>query len=347
MKSSSKRLLLVHIAGCILFLSLPVLSSPDSSSASFGWLLRHPPTQRDLAAYGLLVLTFYANFFFFAPQFYFNKKYVYFILLNLLCLVLIVGLPGILIPEHAGGPAGFSPTHGGPPPRGEPSWLNRISRHLFLFLMVVFFSLMLHISDRWKRAEKEKLGTQLAFLRAQINPHFLFNTLNSIYALALEKSDQAPTAVVKLSGMMRYVLNDTGKDFVSLQEEITYVRDYIALQEIRFGEGIKLEFAVNGSAIGKRIAPLVLIPFIENAFKYGINAEEAAFIAIHIEIGEQQLHLQVFNKKVKVQLLPDQRSGLGIENTRARLQLLYPGTHTLSITDTAVDFTVHLSIQLI
>src|ERR1700748_3501739 len=188
---------------------------------------------------------------------------------------------------------------------------------------------MLKISNRLKLAEREKVNAELSYLKAQINPHFLFNTLNSIYSLAIEKSDYTATAVVKLSGMMRYVITDASHKFVSLEKEINYISDYIELQKIRLDDSIKLSYSVSGDPADKIVAPLVLISFIENAFKYGVNAEENSEIKIHIDSTKGYVHLRVFNKKVKIQQVNTHTSGLGIENTINRLQLLYPGRHKL------------------
>ena len=131
---------------------------------------------------------------------------------------------------------------------------------------------MLKINSRLKLAEKEKVNAELSYLKAQINPHFLFNTLNSIYSLAIEKSDYTATAVVKLSSMMRYVITDASHKFVPLEKEINYISNYIELQKLRIDSSIKLMYTVTGDISDKKIAPLVLISFIENAFKYGVNA---------------------------------------------------------------------------
>lgn len=356
-----------HIIGCIAFLALPVLLAPGPFRS---WnMFSEMPTQREMATHILLLLFFYLNFFVLIPRLYFRKRYGAFSLTAFLCYLVISFLPVFVFPDMqlAGGnrpSSGISRQQGyrpPPPPDGRPAhreehrkpfprffffWAD-ITRHLFLFLVVVFFSLMLQISNQWKRTEQEKLHAELSYLKAQINPHFLFNTLNSIYSLAIERSDQTATAVVKLSGMMRYVISEAGHDGVALEKEIDYIRDYIALQQIRFGHAIPLDFTVTGNPAGKKIAPLILIPFVENAFKHGINAEEQAAISIQIAITDKDLHLQVRNNKVKIQPAAADRSGLGIENTRGRLQLLYASAHTLAIEDNADSFSVSLSLHLI
>lgn len=353
-KGDKIRQLLIHIAGCVTFLALPIVFSPDASNLYD--LLRFPPAMKDFIVYVLLLLFFYFNFFWLIPTFYFRRKYVSFFALAVLCFGLIVLLPNALVAGHNTFHAG---PHGMPPPprgfghsgeRPEPQklfLLIDLGHQIFLFLAVFFFSLILKISNRWKQAEQEKLNTELSYLKAQINPHFLFNVLNSIYSLAVVKSDETPTAVIKLSGMMRYVLNDAGHHMVPLSREVDYIQDYIELQRIRFGPSLPLTFTVNGSPAGQLIAPLILISFVENAFKYGINASENAAIKIDINIEAQSLQFHVFNKKVTFNDIPAASSGLGIENTRKRLELLYPGRHTLDIADSAGHFSVSLSLQLL
>lgn len=222
---------------------------------------------------------------------------------------------------------------------------GEISHTIFLFLMVLFFSIMIKVINRLKQTEEQRLYAELSNLKAQINPHFLFNALNSIYSLSLEKSDLAPDAIIRLSGMMRYVIYEAGKEWVPMDSEITYVRDYIALQKTRFGHSVDLTFTVTGNAQGRHIAPLVLIPFVENAFKHGVNPEENSIIRIEITIEESQLSLRVFNHKVHVQRYDANGGGIGLDNTRKRLDIIYPGQHTLYIKETPTDYTVLLILS--
>lgn len=373
------RQFLIHLAGCILFLMLPLLFAPDAPD-SFN-IFRSQPTQRNLIAYVLMIAFFYFNYFLLIPKFYFERHYSRFLLATFICFIIVVTLPSTLFPERrpSGPPPNERMRSKMPPPANQPSdmqaippknysppppppqrdegqspsqrgftlfTLFNIAQHLFIFLAVAFFSLVLKISNRWKQTEKEKINAELLYLRGQINPHFLFNTLNNIYSLALEKSDNTATAVVKLSGMMRYVLNETHQDFVSIEKEISYISSYIELQQMRFGNSISLAYRVNGDTTGKKIAPLILIAFIENAFKHGINAEEDSCIRISIDILSSELNLLVRNNKVHIEKPVEEHSGLGIENTKNRLNLLYPSRHTLMIQENEKNFTVSLNLQL-
>lgn len=370
--------LFLHLAGCVLFLSLPILFSPESLTLRS--YLTNPPTQRDLIIYVLVLGAFYANYFFFIPKYYFTRKYALFIGINTLYFSLLILLPLVLFPHPALRNPRFIPITGQPPPPndfanpstpppdapGNPNasenpntpdararrfprpgfHFRDLSQHLFLFLVVLFLALLLKIRDRLRRAEEEKLHAELAYLKAQINPHFLFNILNSIYALALERSERTAGAVVKLSSMMRYVLLEAGRDRVPLEQEIAYLTDYTTLQQTRFEDALHLDLTITGDPEGKTIAPLLLIPFVENAFKHGVNPEQPSSILIRIDIGASELRLHVANKKVVAQNLPSAPAGLGINNTRQRLGILYPGRHTLSITNGADDFDVLLTLHL-
>lgn len=183
-------------------------------------------------------------------------------------------------------------------------------------------------------------------LKEQINPHFLFNTLNGLYALAVrDKSTTTASGILKLSGIMRYVVTETSNGPIPLQKEIAYINDYIELQKLRLDKGVNLSFQVNGTADDWSIAPLVLMPFIENAFKHGVNPDFESNINILIEIGKSALKLMVENNKVQTALQQHEKSGRGIENAKARLALLYPSRHSLILNEDSNHFRVQLIIQ--
>lgn len=323
---------LLHVSACLLFLLLPFLFAPESEGLLSGFI--NAPTQRDFISYFLLIGIFYSNYYFLIPRFYIRKQWIVFIAANVAAFALVTFFPNVLVPQEGPGPGGQPPT-----------FFMDLSHHFFLFLVVVFLSLALVFNDRWKQTEKEKLYAELAYLKAQVNPHFLFNTLNGIYALALEKSDQTPEAIARLATMMRYVLYEAEKERVPLEKEIGYIRDYIHLQEMRFDDALSLDFTCTGDPTGQRIAPLVLIPFIENAFKHGVNAEENSHIRIRLEIHPGRLYLEVYNHKVTTRGEPGS-GGLGIENTRQRLEHLYPGRYNLDIRNAAGDFHVLMNLQV-
>lgn len=305
-----------------------------------------PFFQRDLAAYFLMLLFFYLHHFFLLTHFYFKKNYLLYTIFVVGAFLSVVLLPELMISQAVSiPPATNMEFHEPVGPR--PTFLWEMNHYLFQFLMVVAFSLLIKIRERWKSAEEERVNAELSYLKAQMNPHFLFNTLNSIYALALEKSDDTPQAVVKLSGMMRYVITEANENYVWLDKEINYISDFIALQKIRLGSTVKLTYKVEGIAAGKKIAPLVLIPFVENAFKYGVNTEENSEISIDIKMSISHIHMVVENLKVSTTMGAHKKSHLGIQTTRNRLQLLYPNKHQLDIFNTESKFVVLLEINLI
>lgn len=333
---------LVHILGVMVFLSLPVLMAPRN--ISFSDMFVAPMGRAGMMTNFLLVLYFYINYFLLIPAYYFKKKYWIFSVFTLLLLLVVILVPMTLLvlsPQEM--PPGMPGHHHGPPngQRGIPLRGD----DLMLFLLVFVGSLMVRINARWKAAEQERVSAELAHLKAQINPHFLFNTLNSIYALAIQKSDETPEAVVRLSGMMRYVIQEADKDLVPLDKEIAYLRDYIDLQKIRLSRTTRLDFSVDGDTTGKMIAPLLLIPFVENAFKYGVNPEKEAGIRIGIVVSDGRLDMIVRNDKV-VQAADGEKSGIGIQNTRNRLEHIYGHGFLLDIKETDKEFMVTLNLVL-
>lgn len=341
LKNRTNQILLHTICGAA-FLALLILMPPHGSG-SIANLLQNGHTIQDMLGYGLTLVFFYANYYYFIPQFYFTKRYGWFTLLMVLCFTLIIAIPH-LVPLH------LAP-HGKEHPLQSYGlhWqelIDHVTHNLLRFTVVFFISLLLKIRQQLKEVKKEKLHAELSYLKAQINPHFLFNTLNTIYSLSVEKSDQAPAAVVELSSMMRYVLDEANKDFVSLDKELNYIDNYIKLQQARFGKTADIVYSVSGSTAGKQIAPLLLIAFIENAFKHGINPEEDSEIDIRINITGSKLHLLVHNKKVFVQKVNKEKTGIGIANTKKRLDMLYRGKHLLTINDHENDFSVNLVLEL-
>ena len=325
--------LVIHLLGCAIFLALPIIFSPDLS-LDFDFI-HAKGFQRDFLFSIILIPFFYLSYFVLIPKLYFQKNYFPFFSIVFICFALIFFLPLVLIPSTNFNTNTF-----------DAFFIREIKIRLFQFLIVFVFSLMLKINIRLKQSEKEKLDAELAYLKAQINPHFLFNTLNSIYSLAIVQSDNVASSIVKLSNMMRYVLSESSNDYVRLEKEIEYIQNFIELQQIRFGTFIQFECTITGDHKNKTIAPLILIPFIENAYKHGVNAEDNSIIKIQIDTTEKQLFLFVKNNKVFVQRSEESESGLGVENTKNRLQMIYPGKHNLQIDNTEKEYSVSLTIDL-
>ena len=345
MKSKSAQIAF-HVIGCTIFLLLPIIFWPGEGG--IGEFFSDDRATRGYINNILILLFFYLNFYLLIPKLYFQKKYIYFILAIVACFLIIAFLPEIILPfkDHFHQQPLPEPGRGPEARHIGNRFMFKIGHHLVFFLAVVFFSLLLKINNRLKITEKEKLKAELSYFKAQINPHFLFNTLNTIYSLAIQKAENTPEAVVKLSGMMRYVISDASHDVVPLEKEISYISDYIDLQKIRFGDTVKIDYKHCEPVSGKSIAPLILIPFIENAFKYGVNPEENSFISVILELSGSELHLGVFNHKVHDRSETESSGGLGISNARQRLAMLYPEKHKLVIEDSTSHFKVDLYINL-
>ncbi len=238
------------------------------------------------------------------------------------------------------------------------SGFNPLTQHNMTYVstMLLFFmaSIVTGFIDRTAREEKirreteqEKTETELAYLKQQINPHFLFNTLNSIYSYTIGVSQPASDAVLKLSSILRYMLYETTRDKVNLSEELAVVDDYIELQKLRVTDKTVIEMKVEGNTAGKRIEPMLLIPIIENAFKFGVDSVEPSFVAIRAVVEGDRFRFDVSNRVVRRTEKDDRNSGIGIRNIRRRLELIY-GKENYRFTAGEKDdvFTVSLDLLL-
>jgi LytS/YehU family sensor histidine kinase len=232
--------------------------------------------------------------------------------------------------------------------------LNRIISMIWnmasfmLFIALLKFTIdRFELAGRQKALENEKLNAELNYLKAQINPHFLFNTLHNLNYLAEQKSDQATNVIVKLSYIMRYMIYEANKPTVRLQQEINYIRDYLDLESIRLNQGFDLHFSTEKADMNTETAPLLIIPLVENAFKHGISdQQEDNWLYIKIENENQRLKVQVSNSLKPAALRNQAPSGLGLDNLRRRLELSYPGQHRLNIQSSATDFSAALTLDL-
>jgi two-component system LytT family sensor kinase len=217
---------------------------------------------------------------------------------------------------------------------------------LFIFLSIILkFSVDWFLNERIQRdLENQRLSAELAFLKSQINPHFLFNSLNSIYSLAYQQSENTPGAILKLSEIMRYMLYECNDNKVDLSKELQYLQNYIDLQKIRFGNNAYIDFKIDGVVTDQQIVPLLLIAFIENAFKHGIANDAASPIIMVISIDKEHLQFYIENKKHTNNR--DAIGGIGLNNVRRRLDLLYPGKYNLDIRDEIDTYTCELSLVL-
>lgn len=295
-----------------------------------------------LALSSLLLVIFYINYFLLIPRYLLAKRYwTYFGALLLAILLAGALFLGILYLSDFNSLRALNTN-----PVIEKVLPVIIVNALLLWSLSIVSSILWTIYNRLRQTESEKLSAQIASLKSQINPHFLFNTLNNIYAIAIDTSPRAADMVDKLSEMMRYTMKETQQDFVLLEDEINYISNYIELQKLRLDRSVRLEYDCLDAIPPLRIAPMLLIPFIENAFKHGVNSEQKSRIRIGMQVSSTEFQLSVVNNKVNVQRDISERSGLGIENTRHRLNLIYPSRHLLTIHDNEKDFIVSLHINL-
>jgi two-component system LytT family sensor kinase len=227
---------------------------------------------------------------------------------------------------------------------------------VMMTLMIVGISTSVTLIQKWQAdkqlreaLEKERIGSELSFLKAQINPHFFFNTLNNIYALTHVDVENSRRALHKLSRMMRYLLYDTQAGITPLSKEVSFIVDYLELMKLRLNDTTKVSF--EGPLLNQdiQIAPMLFLPYIENAFKHGVSAVERSVIAIELSLEDKVLEMKVtntiFNENADI---VDSYGGIGLSNTKRRLDLLYPGKHTFSAhkTEESNEFVVHLTLTL-
>ena len=224
---------------------------------------------------------------------------------------------------------------------------DALSSGIVILLLSGFIKLAhsLFISEKQKKLlENERLNAELNFLKLQINPHFLFNTLNSIYSQAHFRSAQTEHSILKFSRIMRYVLYDSAADKIALTQDLEYISNYIDLQQLRLSKNINVQYSVTGAIAGLSIAPLLLITFIENAFKHGISYTAPSEIKIAIAVTGSALLLTVEN--AITQLNRTTTGGVGLINARRRLEVLYPGRHLLNVVENDHLYIVNLKIEL-
>ena len=362
--------IITHIAAWILFLSLPVLFvSSQARSGDFLSILISSYTWLFFATY---IFIFYLNSRYLLPQLYFKKR---FLLYAIAILVLLIGVWFLKPFDRLVSSRNHNNTEFRPEPRGnlkEPPPFKPFGRlpdrddqpgrrspkvdviSIFLFFMILAMSLAIEIRHRLRyaeqralQAEADKANAELSFLKAQINPHFLFNTLNNIYSLSTTKNENTAKSIMKLSNIMRYVTDDVREEYVPLENEIAFICDYIDLQRLRLGDKMNVNFLVSGKIEDKKIAPLILMTFIENVFKYGISNREHSVIDIQLMGGDNVIRFFCQNKLYETRRQTESKgTGIGIANTKQRLEHLYSGKYELSINEENNKYAVQLVLHI-
>ncbi|MDR0733864.1 MAG: sensor histidine kinase [Dysgonamonadaceae bacterium] len=318
--------------------------------------------------YSLLIVYFYLNGSVFVPRLLSKKKTALFLAITIAAFILF----GFAVPwlvrqyfVHFMSEPPFRPDMPPRRPHFPPPDGDRFSPHIIVerigiyarsirFLIVFVVSTGLKTVSLWY-AEKQRLQelensmvqAELSFLKSQIHPHFLFNSLNSIYCLALSKDDKAPEAILSLSDFLRFVTVESNHSRIPLGREMKMLKEYIRLQSFRASEKFNLQFQANGDFGKWEIMPLTFIPFVENAFKYGISAHIECFIHIGVEVKNGVLQFTCDNSVVLEINKRNLSEGVGLENIRKRLCLAYPEQHSLNIDSDSSAFHVELQISLV
>lgn len=333
-------IVLLHISVWAVIFVLPLLfdrNIPHHPPANFH---RHPfGNHENFQRISILINVsflplFYLNAYWLVPRFFNKKKWGFYILYVLITLTIIIFVDLFLRYIIVG----FVPPF---------PFRMTIPTSIFILLTSTAFSLILQnlkSEEIHKEKEAENLKTELSFLRSQLSPHFLFNTLNNFVSLARKKSDLLEPSLIKLSGLLQYMLYESDDEKINLQKEIEYLDNYIELQKLRFGDDIEVNFRIllNSDA---EIVPMILVPFVENAFKHGVGFIENPEINIRLVLAENILTFTVENKFNPNQEEKDKSSGIGLSNAKRRLNLLYPNSE-LKIFQRDNWHIVNLSIQL-
>jgi two-component system sensor histidine kinase AlgZ len=212
-------------------------------------------------------------------------------------------------------------------------------------MIIKFYKLWTIKQRAWMHAQQEKITAELQLLKAQVHPHFLFNTLNNIYSFSMDNSPKTPELILKLSSLLSYMLYDCKTDEVRLEKEVEIMKNYIDLERERYGDKIEISWNVEGEIKDRFIAPLLMLPFLENAFKHGTSEQiEKSWLSVDISVKHNALHCKIVNSKNEY--VPFRHNGIGIANVKKRLEFIYPDKHELKINDEGNFFVVSMLIKL-
>lgn len=366
----------IHIAVWICFFCLPYIFSPQPKEITAS-ITKYMVTLF-VTINAFLLAFYYLNTLVLIPKFLFKKKWLLYLVSIAACFTLFIYTPREIthvitgnseedireemrqefrqrrnnFKENKDSIAKFSEPKKDNKRKSPKNEFRYFPGSFVVFLLVLTIGICITSIQQWLRVEHtkekiehEKLNTELSFLKTQVNPHFFFNTLNNIYSLAVVQSDKTAPAVLKLSSIMRYILTETQTDKVPLENEIDFIKNYIDLQLVRLTDKVKVNFEVTGDTMNKSIAPLLFIPFVENAFKYGVSTKDNSEIDIHLIATGNTVELDVTNTIVHKANSMD-TTGIGINNVKRRLILSYPDKHTLYVSDNNNTFKVHLVIDI-
>lgn len=292
----------------------------------------------------ILLALFYLNYFYLVPRFLIRSRQW----LAYISILLLLGIACFLsvhfLHRTIDLSIGFNPM----PMRIR---FLHVILHLLMALVISLMWRFLLENHRLQQMQRqilhEKSQAELQFLQSQINPHFLLNTLNTLYSLSVKESKETPGLILKLSEMLKFTLYESGRKSVPLEKELNYIIDYVDIQSFRLHEKTSVYLEIKGTSEGLFIHPMLLIPFIENAFKHGTSTRQEARIDIQIDVLENVLNLKLRNQAfVRSNPVKPEESGIGLENVQKRLDLLYPERYSLEIINDNTYFTVQLMLLL-
>lgn len=303
---------------------------------------------RELSTLPTRMLAVYFVLYYLIPRFVGTHKYVEFVVFSFLT-ILLTGLLQRIVFHTVWYPIFM--LHDG----ASPLWrIWSIMDETFSVVTAMFFPLSYKLTEYWQKERrqtellaKQKIEAELTALKNQINPHFLFNTLNNLYGLALKGSDKVPFIILKLSDMLSYLLYDSVAEKVELKKEIALIDNYLELQRIRFGNDLNIRYTKKGNPDELRVAPILFLPFVENAFKHGVSQQTSdGWLDISFEIANDKVLFSVENMIVSPENnQKSNKTGIGLRNSKERLALLYPENHILKVLKNG-SFRVELVIDL-
>lgn len=355
----SKNNVAIHIIGWLVYHSLSLVVLANFIDLRLAYYI---------AAFTavLHVILFYTNAYVLVPKIYEKKKVVYYIFSVLVLAAVITGIDAMVfsniirpqfleemhhrLPDTIGKNGPFPK---GPPFAGGQGWLMPIMKNMS-GIVIVYLASWLYVnkmkSDHRARQEaklkNERLEAEMKFLKSQVNPHFLFNTLNNIYALSSIGSPQASEMIMKLSKMLRYNLYDCNMRKVTLGQEIAYIQNYINFQELKTKHPQRIETHFERVDPTVEVSPLIFVPFVENSFKHShIENSETGWVSIHLETTEDKILFRISNSMPSKSIAKDELGGIGLENVKRRLELEYSGKHNLQIRQDVHEFAVTLELD--
>jgi len=346
----NKSSVFLHIAAWTILLLVPLyLMTSDSGFDLF-------IIQRVYLRTIIFVIIFYINFFWLIPFFLFKgKKWQYYLILASAIVIFYFINETInrhvLVQQEQTTKEAYEKFAKDIKAPKKP-WRFDIYNYLFPCILISGFSIGLRMNIRYhenekkrKELEKEKLGSELAFLKSQVSPHFFFNTLNNIYSLTEINTKEAQNAILQLSKLMRYLLYESEKGDTKLSNEIAFMQNYIELMKLRLSEKVSLTFLFPENYKDITFPPLLFISIIENAFKHGISYRENSFIHVELIIEENNINF-ICKNSLGSKVESNNDSGIGLENVKKRLALLFPEKHKLSIVQTDNSFEVEMEIKV-